>query len=282
MLDHAKRISRRRGVFALGAVAISGCTLLFPVHEGPSSDANGFDGATSEASDGPRPSYRDEVLADGPSMYLRFGEKSGTKAVDELHRLDGTYPGGGVTYGVPGAIAGDTDTAIAFDGTARVTIPPGLDFAGTAAFSVELWAKQTAYLEYGPTVDHGSYPAAGGKEGWTLRLGSDSFGLERWVAGDTAGSIALSPAPLPLGAYHHVVATFDGGAIRLYRDGALVGTPGVSNLSLKSMNGTWAIGAQNCACTGEAFIGSLDEVAIYQKVLSVDRIAAHFRAGSGT
>ena len=42
---------------------------------------------------------------------------------------------------------------------------------------------------------------------------------------------------------------------------------------------SWMIGYPDCPCS--AFVGVLDEVAIYSTPLSADRILAHYRAGTG-
>ena len=276
-----QRAVARKLFTILLASGLIACSLAFPVHEraGDNGGPSAGDGAPSPDSDGPTRSYRDEVLADAPSVYLRFGEKRGTMAADEMRAFAGTYPAAGVTYGVPGAIAGDADTAIAFDGTSGVTMPPGLDFAGQTKFSIELWAKQTSYLNYGNTVDHGTYAS---RSGWTLRAGFDGYGIERWSNGTTGGSTAIAPSPLALGAFHHLVGTFDGAILRVYLDGALVTTGSTSTTSLTSMATGWMIGMQNCACSGQAFVGALDEVAVYPIALGADRILTHYRVGSGT
>jgi hypothetical protein len=220
-------------------------------------------------------SYEAEVTHDSPVLYLRFGEQKGPVAEDQLHRANGAYPRAGVTYGVPGALAGDTDTAIALDGTSSITMPAGFDFAGMTPFSIELWAKQTQYDSYGFTLDHENWDAA--RDSWSLILGSDQVGFERWLAGSTNGAVANSTTPLPLGNYHHVVVTFDGTELALYIDSNVASLNAVT-IGLPHETNTWAIGKQNCQCSSNAFVGSLDELAIYGAALTKERIDAHYHA----
>jgi len=70
--------------------------------------------------------------------------------------------------------------------------------------------------------------------------------------------------------------------VRVYLDGAIAAPPGLSTAPLASVGGTWTVGAQNCVCTGQGFIGSIDELAVYRKPLEAERILAHYRAGGGT
>jgi hypothetical protein len=198
-------------------------------------------------------------------------------ANDEMQHFPGNYPTHGVTFGMAGAIHGDRDTAVSFDGTTGITMPLGLDFLGTDAFSLELWANQSRYSAFGWTLDHGDYSDAGhGRNGWDLLLGSDSVLFERWDLG-TGGSVGASPGPLSLGVYHHVVATFDGNEHVLYIDGEVVDA-GTAPASIPdSGRVTWTIGHQNCGCSG-GYVGVLDEVAVYATALTSARVQAHYAA----
>lgn len=267
------RAAAKRALSVLPAlVMVDACSLAFPVHVAPD-DAGG--GATS-SDGGPASSYRAVVLADGPAVYLRLGESAGPSARDEIGAYSGSYPGGGISYAVPGAIAGDPDTAVAFDGTSGIAMPVGLDFPGVAPFTVEVWALQTGTPGLSFVLDHESFTT---REGWTLHM-DDSVALERWHDGSPSGSVASQGKPLPRGAYHHVAASFDGSVVRLFIDGALVASSPSLPVPLKSLGNGWTIGAQNC-CTGAGFIGSLDEIAVYDKVLSAAQIKHHYDVGSG-
>ena len=65
--------------------------------------------------------YRSSVLNSGPRSYWQLGEASGTTAADEvdanLGTMDGSYAN--VTLGAAGPLAGSSETAAAFNGTAR-------------------------------------------------------------------------------------------------------------------------------------------------------------------
>ena len=93
----------------------------------------------------PAAGYRDAVLAEGPRGYWRLGEQSGSTAADETANASAGSYLGGVTLGVPGAVAADSNTAIGLDGAndyASMGDPASgvLDF-GTTDFSVEFWLK---------------------------------------------------------------------------------------------------------------------------------------------
>jgi hypothetical protein len=232
-------------------------------------------GSCSDAGQ-PLLSYQAEVAADAPILYLRLGESQGPTAVDQTGHANGTYPSTGITYGAPGAVAGDADTAITMDGTTAISMPPGFDFAEFAPFTVELWANQTAQPGYGFTLDHASYDQ-GTRNGWSLLLAAEQVSFERFRDNMTNGAVANSVGPLSMGTYHHVVITFDGGQLTLYID-AVVASLNSVIVGLPTGSFRWSIGRMNCDCSGLGFVGSLDEVALYSSVLPASRVAAHFHA----
>src|SRR5205807_1053599 len=87
--------------------------------------------------------YSQTILADGPSIYWRLGEASGSTAADTSgHGNTGAYSASGVTYGVAGAPLGDSDTAVSLSGGGNV-IENGTGGVpvGNAARTTEAWVK---------------------------------------------------------------------------------------------------------------------------------------------
>ncbi|MDB4933553.1 MAG: Autotransporter adhesin [Labilithrix sp.] len=269
---------RVRNLLAVLPFFATACTFLFPLDdvipdEADAADAAGTQGDAASDAPGARLPYPAAVLDDAPVLYLRLGEKSGPTARDETERRSPTY-GGQVTYSAKGAIANDPDTAATFtgSGTSTVSIPEGLDFPGTAAFSVEVWARQTTRNQFGWAVDHQVY---GNRNGWSLRFGDKVIGFERWVDNEVSG--VTWPNALQVDTYQHIVGTFDGAVAVLYVDGKEA-QRAPSSLAMKPMKTSWSAGSQNCACGSSDFIGSLDELAVYDHVLSAARVLAHYHA----
>jgi hypothetical protein len=123
-------------------------------------------------------------------------------------------------------------------------------------------------------IDHQSYDP---REGYALRVSGFDVAFERWAGGSTFGSNATDNRALSLDVWHHVVATFDGGALKLFVDGAQTAFNGVPS-DMPETTTSWAVGGQNCDCTTNYFVGALDELAIYDHALSRSRIRAHFEA----
>src|SRR5205807_8445727 len=90
-------------------------------------------------SSAPSASYSSTVIGDHPSAYYRLGETSGTVAVDSSgNGRNATYTGN-TTLGVsPGAVIGDTNTAISGTGAGKCAAgSPGVLPCGNAARSID-------------------------------------------------------------------------------------------------------------------------------------------------
>ena len=209
------------------------------------------------------------VLADSPVSFWRLGEAGGTTAADTAGGDPGTYAGG-VTLGSSGALAGETDTAVTLDGTNDyVGVPDSSRLDVGDVFSLELWAKRARtngeeYLVFKGGGQFAVYFAAG-----TNRL---TFDNDDVVA-------ARANAATTDTAWHHWVVTHDASGTRIYRDGVDVTSVGAA-VTFTSSSAPLRLGAYGNLPSGSFFGGSLDEVALYSKVLSPAQVAAHYAAAT--
>src|SRR5215472_2077563 len=104
-------------------------------------------------------SYSQVILAKGPVGYWRLGEAGSPSAFDSSGSgSDGTY-NGSPSFGIPGAIAGDPDTAVGFNGPdsgdyVEVPDPASQAFsqpASGAGLTVEVWMRPDALVFAGET-----------------------------------------------------------------------------------------------------------------------------------
>jgi hypothetical protein len=181
----------------------------------------------------------------------------------------------GIVNGNVSFVSGKVDQAFNFTGRGHIATSlnslPGTNGSGT----IDAWISV-------PTIPNSFQHVAG--IGNLLRLTVDSFGQLNALA--TVNNTATGPITLttqtifPVGAdYHHVAFVYDSvmGIGLLYLDGALVahtapvppGTPLVS-----TGLGGFTIGDLYIA--GQAFIGSVDEVEIFNLALSQSQIRAIF------
>lgn len=214
------------------------------------------------------PTYDALVTADKPSARWRLGEASGN-AADSSGNMNTATAVGGITYGVAGALTGDANTAVTFNGTTGYfNAPYTLSTHPGDTFSIEFWIKTTAAaLSYiisgGANGDYAVYMDATGH----IHVGQ--FGV---------GDIGTSTATVNNGLFRHVVWTKDGATNHLYIDGAETPLTSLVNRTIVAGGGSIVLGQSELNTFWLA--GSLDEVAVYNYPLALDRINAHVLASS--
>jgi hypothetical protein len=289
--------------FALGASIAAACSSFSgppdetpdastppPPPGSPPPNDGGVTDAPSEdaAKDATTSAYRDLVLADGPLAYWRMNILSGTKIPDESNnKNDLPLAGGSPTFGVPGALAGDPDTALAFDGVAYAALDPAtsraFDFGALEPFTFEVWAKRAPVVT--TTQFHHLF---GDIEGTSPDRAGYIFyyddGLQKivfqydWLVAATGHGITVSSGTSPTNRFAYYAVVFDGATLELYVDGiAAESTVGASAMGARTST-KFMVAFEEADAT-HGFIGALDEMAIYAKALDATKINAHYTLG---
>jgi hypothetical protein len=224
--------------------------------------------------DGP---YRELVMSHGPIAYWRLGESAGVTAADETGTHDATYTNA-PTLGEPGIMQdGFGDTATDFVAASSEYVA-GSDWATmdfvSGPFSIEAWFSGDA-LSASYEIIIEKKQSGGSILGWELVV--QSSGVSFVDDGAPAGYVVKSGA-LVSGDSYHVVVTSDQTTTRLYLNGGEVdvdtgGLTITANTELVSI-------ARDTSAAGFNFDGTIDEVAIYDRVLSAQEIADHYAVGT--
>lgn len=223
----------------------------------------------------------------GLTNYYRLGEASNTASVVDSK---GTSPGvsaGGVTVGVTGALGGDSNTAMTFDGVNDYIQTPaprqttGTDFTGND-FSIEFWFKSNQNFGTGCTnwwqgarlVD-AEVDGTNNDFGTSLCAGRVIVGV-----GGTNDTNVISAAGLNNGSWHHVVMTRTAATrvVQLYIDGALSGSAVASSTALLNTSAIISIGRSQVP--DDYFAGTMDEIALYSIVLTPSQVLADYSLGT--
>jgi PKD repeat protein len=221
--------------------------------------------------------YGLRVLNDDANTYYRLNEPSGANVNDAWGANNGMVVGN-VTRGVDGAIQGDTDKAYRFPGTMGNFVRTPNSVGGSQKFAVEAWFK-TDTTRGGKIVGFGNGALA------------DSTSYDRHIYMQNNGKLTFGVYPGQVKAvsstdsynnnqWHHVVAQLSDAGMQMYVDGALVATD-VSVTSAQTYNGYWRIGGDNLngwtnQPSSAYFNGEIDDVAIYDEVLSQDQVSWHW------
>ena len=152
----------------------------------------------------------------------------------------------------------------------------GFDFAGSAPFTLEAWIRPEVIDAEYRRIFSRSVNDANGRQNYAVHVSDGRIVFERHVDDVRIGTSAPAPA---IGAWSHVVATYDGAKSVLYVNGAAVGVSADARPA-RPTDATLVVGAS--AASGVPFLGSIDEAAVYGVALSAERILMHFdRARSG-
>ena len=223
-------------------------------------------------------SYAAALTADSPNGYWRLNEANGPIAYDSWGLNHGGYSNS-VTYGVPGALANDADTAIRFDGLSNkvdVAFAPSLN---STNFTVECWARVTggAGTYRSPLTSRDDNPQRG-----FIFYASAANTWEFWSGkGDMTGWHSIIGPAVTLNQWVHLVGTYDAATQtkRFYVNSVLISevvTAYAPNTSRPLRIG----GGKTDDVLGTYFFpGDVDEVVVYGTALNPHRVRTHYLAG---
>jgi len=217
-----------------------------------------------------------EALVAGmrPVAYWRLGETSGTTAFDYAGGYDGTYVS--VAQGQSGAVSGEANGAAGFDGASAYLTTGQPLLNNRAQFTVMGWLKRGAI-----------HSGRGGYFGQNnlLEFGDASGGtsIEAWI--DASGGNIITTWPWPDDQWGFIVLTGDGTISKLYIDGQLAGSLSSTVTSYGTNGFSFNIGGggifNDPAVNMDYFNGYIDEVAVFDRALSIQEVCALYLKGTG-
>jgi len=186
----------------------------------------------------------------------------------------------------PTAVSGILGGALDFDGVNNhVDIPDDntFDWSAASSFSIEFWIQSNgcSCTETGYNCNQviiGRQSAASG--GWWIGVNCQTtYGATGYLRCYFGGADFPSTTFVGDNQWHHVVFQFDNSAseYRLYVDGALDNSLSAAGQD-RSGSGPISLGYFASAFQ---YAGNLDEIALYDSVLSLSDIQAHYNSGAG-
>lgn len=227
--------------------------------------------------------YATKVRLDGVTEYWRLGEASGTAGYNWSSNRDLTLASTSAR-GRATAIKGGIDPATAFaGGTKGVSATTSVKQAAPQVFSEELWFY-TSSKQGGRLIGFGTSNTADSgtadRQIYISNNGRLNFGV---LSNGTARTIS-SKTGFNNGKWHHVVATLGNAGMQLYVDGKVVATRTTTTYA-ETYSGYWRVAGGPIATTFRyrptrtQLAGTIDEVAVYPRVLTVKQVAAHWKLG---
>ncbi|HUS26337.1 MAG TPA: LamG-like jellyroll fold domain-containing protein [Nevskiaceae bacterium] len=189
-----------------------------------------------------------------------FDEGSGTTLTD---RTGNSHAG--TISGATWSTTGKYGKALSFDGTNDwVTVADANDLDLTNAMTFEAWVKPSSVTSWRTVLM--KEKSGGMAYGLYAASGNSKASFYGNVTSDVA---ANGTANTSTTAWTHLAGTYDGANLRLYVNGTLVATKALSG-NLATTTGVLRIGGN--AAWGEYYKGLMDDIRIYNKVLTATEI----------
>ena len=188
-------------------------------------------------------------------------------------------------YANDGDVVGDARWVDGYDGMAlefvqgsHVVVPEIPEHDVTSEISLMTWVKNSGTTTWARMIDKSQYQTSGFD--LVLTLNAAVPRLEFFV--NNTSSIVDATAPINDGEWHFVAATFGNQTLRMYVDGVLENENGsAGGVDINPNDWPIMVGAESSSNGGQQFIGTLDEVAVFNRELSADEIFAIFENGIG-
>jgi hypothetical protein len=220
----------------------------------------------------------------GLVLYMPFDEGDGDETEDVSdNNNNGTF------VGKPKWVDGKIGKALEFSGEENknyVEIPDGPSINPQEEITCAAWIYYDTFIGSGGIIS--KYIGAGNQRSYTIHMHHDSVNAlasdissdGAYSAGVTAVSVGTEAETLKEGEWQHIAMTFKAGEfVRLYINGEMLGEEDaapVDNLFDNDVpliiGNDFQIGGQHRAGQPREFTGMIDEVVIFNRVLSDDEI----------
>jgi len=212
------------------------------------------------------------IYPSGIVGYWRFDEGAGTIAFDSSKNNNH-----GLLVNGPLWVNGKYCKALSFDGIddyVRIEASPSVKISNTV--TVAAWVK----IE-GTTNDHQVILAQnyGDESSYVLEFQPNGQTPQFCVLNSYGKRAdAISNITIQFGEWVHLVGTYDGVTVRLYVNGALIGTKGLFG-PIDVENQPVQIGAHTASWDRNWFNGIIDEVMLYNRAMNAEEIKALYTSG---
>ncbi|MFG3382222.1 LamG-like jellyroll fold domain-containing protein [Streptomyces sp. NPDC047999] len=228
--------------------------------------------------------YRGAVVGDGPAAYWRMDETTGATARSETAggANNGTYDK--AVLGGTGVFGTGDGTSARFTGGSSLRFP-AQSLAKDTSLAAELWFRTT---KPGILLAFQNQPLGTKPTSWRPVLNIDEAGRLRgefWLSGVTGATPITSSTAVTDNEWHHVVLSGSDDIQHLYLDGVRIGElkGRIADQALAYSYLGAGFGSSGWMGVPEGtyyFTGDLDEAALYDRPLTAEQVADHYRAGT--
>ena len=225
--------------------------------------------------------YAETVMDDGALLYWRLGGTAAQGGNDLVGSNDAVVRSG-VTSNASGALPSEPGPSYTFNGTTSGYLNSTNNMKMGQQYSSELWFRTTS-SSGGKLIGFGN-STTGSSSSYDRHVYMRNDG--RIVYGTYPGiaRTITSTAAYRDNNWHHVVASQGWDGMKLFIDGQLVGA--LPENTSQDYIGFWRVGGDNLNSwpnrpTSNYFAGQIDEVAVYNRVLTTQEVSEHYLKGTG-
>jgi Tfp pilus assembly protein PilX len=215
------------------------------------------------------------VYPTGIVSRWKFDEGSGTSAIDSISGNNGTL------VNAPQWATGKFGTSLYFNGSnSLVHIPDAVSLRASTEGTLLAWIKPATTLTQAGLLHKGDQITAA-DEAYYMQLVNGNL---RGGVRDSAGTLwqATSTAAINLNRWHFVAMTWRFNGIYIYLNAAAIGFVSGSHLPRVTPTGDMNIGALVSQPPYYSFNGYIDEVALFNRALTLNEIKAIYIGGGLT
>ena len=223
------------------------------------------DGAGNTTTSAPVAVTVSNVAPGGNVAAYSFDESSGNTVFD----ASGLANTG--TLASAARATGKYNSGLQFNGTSSlVTVPDSNSLDLTTGMTLEAWVKPDVVGNWETLL----FKEQSAGDAYALYGSTDTGAPEVQVFTGGASHATRAPTPLPINAWTHLAATYDGSNLRLYVNGAQVASTAVTG-PIATSSGVLHMGSNSV--WNERYTGGMDEVRVYNRALSASEIQADMR-----
>lgn len=239
---------------------------------------------------GPEEGLKRQFILDGSRLFqglLIHYKLNENVANTDVEDSAGTLPTGVASQNTSAmSTSGKINTAFTFNGSSdNINLGNGKTLSfGSEDFSVCAWIKLASLPSSGSSmIIIGKFNFAGSDMEWALNINSvgDYISLSTSSDGSTPLSIRATETAITTGVWTHVAMTKTGTTWIAYLNGSAIGS-NVGSVASTLHRGSTITYIGSLADPSFYFDGDMDDVRVYNKVLSADEIANIYNSGVGT
>ncbi len=204
-------------------------------------------------------------------LYLPLNEGQGSTAMDASD-----YQNPGEIIGNAAWLEGKIGMALEIVNNSHVVIPEIPEYDVTSEVTLMTWMRTTNVTTWARLIDKSQWQTSG--YDLVLNQGSHVPMLEFFVNNTT--SQVMGNTPVDDNEWHFIAGTFGNQTLRIYVDGIQEGEVGsAGGVDINPNDWPVMIGAESSSNGGQQFVGTVDEVAMFNRELTADEIRNIFVNG---